>query len=236
LVHGHWHGSWCWDRLVEQIQGSGHHCLAIDLPCTLRESGTDENARVVLEALRDAGSDVILVGHSAGGLTIPLVANRRAIRHLVFIAALLPVPGKSLAEQFEDEPEMIDPRFEFIDDGDGFCSIDPARAANFFYNDCSSVDANWAIARLRRQTTLTITERTPLNRWPDTPKSYIIGDDDRVVRPSWAVRAARQRLGVEPMVMPGAGHSPFLSQPQQMANHLLAISEQPSSVQGIRAS
>lgn len=223
FVHGHWHGGWCWDRLVEKLEAAGQRCVAVDLPCTTRNSGATKNAQVVLEALQDSGDDVVLVGHSAGGLTIPLVAAGRPVRHLVFISALLPVPGKSLAQQFDEEPEMIDPDFEYVDDGDGFCHIDPNRAAGVFYQDCSPAEAAWATARLRRQTTLTITERSPLERWPDTPRSYIFGDEDRVVRPAWAARAARERLGVEPVPIPGSGHSPFLSRPEQLAAQLLAV-------------
>jgi pimeloyl-ACP methyl ester carboxylesterase len=127
---------------------------------------------------------------------------------------------------------MIDPKFEFIDAGDGFCSIDPARAAGFFYNDCSPEEAKWATVRLRRQTTITITERSPLDSWPDTRRSYIIGEQDRVVQPAWAMGAARQRLGIEPVLMPGAGHSPFLSQPKKLAVLLLATTNQPGPIPG----
>lgn len=221
LVHGHWHGPWCWSRLVDRMAERGQTCITPELPCTEREAGTATNAEVVLDAMKDLGDDVVLVGHSAGGLTIPLVAARRSVRHLVFIAGLLPVVGKSLAQQFSDDPEIIEPAFEYIDEGDGFCSIDPRKAKDFFYNDCTDADASWAISRLRRQTTLTITEATPLREWPSTPCSYIFGDQDHVLQPGWEAKAPRERLGVDSTVIPGAGHSPFLSRPDEVADLLI---------------
>ncbi|HEY6538564.1 MAG TPA: alpha/beta fold hydrolase [Candidatus Dormibacteraeota bacterium] len=220
LVHGHWHGAWCWSRLIPELEAAGHRCIAIELPCTQRDAGVAENARVIEAALEGTDDDVVLVGHSAGGLTIPLVAQHRPVRHLAFLAALLPIPGMSLGQQFDEDPSIIDPDFQYIDDGDGFCSIDPTLAPRYFYQDCDTGDAAWATARLRPQTTLTITEATPLQEWPATPRSYIIGDLDRVVRPEWAVRAARERLGVEALVLKGVGHSPFVSQPGPLASHL----------------
>ncbi len=206
---------------MRELKQRGQASIAVELPCTERQAGTATNAKVVLDALGGLGDDVILVGHSAGGLTIPLVAELRPVRHLAFIAGLLPIPGKSLAQQFADDAGIIDPNFEYVDGGDGFCSIDPARARDSFYNDCTAADAAWATARLRRQTTLTITEVTPLHRWPSTPRSYIFGEADHVVRPEWARRAARDRLGIEATAIPGAGHSPFLSQPKVVAELLL---------------
>ncbi|HUY25476.1 MAG TPA: alpha/beta hydrolase [Candidatus Saccharimonadales bacterium] len=223
FVHGHWHGGWCWSRLVAELEPLGHRCIALDLPCTTRDAGTAVNAEVVVNALKDVDDEVILVGHSAGGLTIPLVVQSRPVKQLLFIAALLPIPGKSLADQFAENLNIIDPRFSFLDNGDGFCSIDPALAPSFFYNDCSRADADWATSKLRVQTTVTITEETPLAVWPTIPCSYIYGDLDRVVQPAWAAQAARERLGIDPIEMTGVGHSPFLSQPRQLARQILGV-------------
>jgi len=62
----------------------------------------------VTEAIGDPSDDVVLVGHSLGGLTIPLVAERRPVARLVFLSALLPVPGRSLIDQLEDDPIELD--------------------------------------------------------------------------------------------------------------------------------
>ena len=81
LVHGAWHGAWCWDLLVPELEFRGHAAIAMDLPCEDREATFFDYAETVSSALLDS-SDVVLVGHSLAGMTIPLVALRRPIRML----------------------------------------------------------------------------------------------------------------------------------------------------------
>ncbi len=223
LVHGHWHGAWCWQRLIPKLEERGHQAVAMDLPCETLDAGCARNAEVVAAALAGHDDDLLLVGHSAGGLTIPIVAGAVPVRRLIFIAALLPAVGYSLAQQFAADPEIIDPAFAFTDDGDGFCSIDPALAPGYFYNDCTEADAGWATARLRRQTMTTITEITPLQAWPDVPCTYIVTGRDRVITTSWQRRAAHERLAANVAEFPSSGHSPFLSRPAKLADVLSQI-------------
>src|SRR6202035_3511720 len=69
LVHGAWHGGWCWDPLRAELEAFGHAVHTPDLPCEDVEAGVEEYAAVVPAA------DVV-VGHSLGGFTIPLVEGR----------------------------------------------------------------------------------------------------------------------------------------------------------------
>ena len=83
LVHGAWHGSWCWEQLTPLLQQAGHDVVAMDLPSEDGTATFDTYADVVCAALDGRRDDVVLVGHSYGGNTVPLVATRRPIRHLV---------------------------------------------------------------------------------------------------------------------------------------------------------
>ena len=94
LVHGAGHGAWCWERLIPRLETLGHRALAMDLPCEDRAAGATRYAEVVDRAIGPA-SDLVVVGHSLGGLTIPLVADRRPVRRLVYLCALVPEPGRS---------------------------------------------------------------------------------------------------------------------------------------------
>ena len=100
LVHGAWHGAWCWERLVGPLERRGHGALAIDLPVDDVDAGNGEYADVVAAFTAPAGDDVILVGHSLNGLILPLVAARRPVAALVYLCAFLPLEGKSLDDQF----------------------------------------------------------------------------------------------------------------------------------------
>jgi pimeloyl-ACP methyl ester carboxylesterase len=109
LVHGGWHGAWCWELLTPLLQQEGHDVVAMDLPSEDGSASFDTYADVVCAALDRCDDDVVVVGHSYGGHTIPLVAARRPVRHLVYLCALVPEIGRSLNDQLRDEPDMANP-------------------------------------------------------------------------------------------------------------------------------
>ena len=218
LVHGGYHGAWCWDPLRPALEGLGHRVITMDLPITDPTFGATEYARAIDDAL-PADSEPIVVGHSTGGLVIPLVAANRPVRRLVFLAAFLPVPGKSANEQRESEP--IDPRTppttaEWIDLGDDVWMIGPDTATELFFHDAEPELARWATERLRPQSYGFLSETTPLKAWPDVDSRSIVCRDDRAINPDWVRTAARERLGVEAVEIDG-GHSPFLTRPAELA-------------------
>lgn len=219
FVHGHWHGGWAFDHVREVLEERGHSTSAPDLPSDQPGAGAADNARAVLEAMAEIGDDAILVGHSAGGLTIPLVATERPVAKLVFVAAVLPIPGLSLSEQFDAEPDMAVDGFSWTTGQDGLLTVDDGVARSYFFHDCPAGRARSAVAQIRPQTDRTLLEKTPLAEWPQTPRAAIACRRDRVIGPAWQVRAARTRLGVEPVVL-DCGHSPAVACPGDLADAL----------------
>jgi pimeloyl-ACP methyl ester carboxylesterase len=219
LVHGHWHGGWAFAPVERVLRARGHDTIAPDLPSDQPQAGAADNARAVLGAMRDAGDDAVLVGHSAGGLTIPLVARQRRVAQLVFVAALLAVPGMSVEDQFAAEPDIALEGFTWTERGDGLLDMADDVALEYFFHDCPPEAARAAVARLRPQTERTLVEVTPLTAWPDVPCAAIACDRDRIINPRWQRRAARDRLGVEPVTL-DCGHSPARACPQQLADAL----------------
>ncbi len=219
FVHGHWHGGWAFDRVREILDGRGHQTLAPDLPSDQLAAGAAANARAVIDAMAEIDDSAILVGHSAGGLTIPIVASERPVAQLIFIAAVLPKPGVSLDDQFLAEPDMAPPGFSWLERDDGLLGLSEAVALEYFFHDCPAEVARAAAARMRPQTSRTLVEVTPLEVWPDTPRAAIACSRDRVIGPQWQVRAARTRLGVEPIVL-DCGHSPAVACPGDLADAL----------------
>lgn len=73
--------------------------VSVDLPCEDPNATFSDYAEVAIHAWRAVDDDLVVVGHSLAGLTIPLIAARRPIRELVFLYALIPEPGKSLVDQ-----------------------------------------------------------------------------------------------------------------------------------------
>lgn len=244
LVHGAWHGSWCWDLLAEQLRGRGHQAVAVDLPCEDPRAGAEEYAQVTIAALDSVaaldrvdgvdrvdglgGADLVLVGHSTGGLIIPVVAERlaargRDVRGLVFLAPFLPQPGLSADELRAYEPDRLMPGFGAgqVDHDDGSSTWQPHAAIATMYPDAPPKLAEWAAERLRRQHWQLTREVTPLKAWPGGRVTVIACAADAVVNPDWVRRTAGVRFGAEAHVLPG-DHSPFLTRPGQLADLLLA--------------
>jgi pimeloyl-ACP methyl ester carboxylesterase len=201
----------------------GHRAVAVDLPCDDPAATTMDNAKLVAEAL-GAADDVVVVGHSLGGITAAVVPLVRPVRSVVFVAGLIPRPGRTLGEVMGSEPETITEEFNNLRRNvgdDGSVWWDPEVAVQAFYRACDPEMAQWAAARLRTQVWTTSREPCPLDRWPDSELVSIVCADDEVVSPDWSRRIARTVLGGEPVEIPG-GHSPMLSHPTELADALLA--------------
>lgn len=222
LVHGAWHGAWCWDLLAAELRGRGHTVVAVDLPCDDPVASIHTNAELVAGAVRQH-QDVVLVGHSLGGLTIPVVADRcDVVRHLVFLAAFVPMPGRSLADMLAAEPELMAPEvatFGTFVNADGASTWKPESAVENLYHDCDPELAAWAASMLRPQSWTTYGEPCPIPSWPDLPCTLIACRDDHVTSLEWQQRTARERLRTEPVCLPGS-HSPMLSRPAELADVL----------------
>ena len=225
LVHGAWHGAWCWEQLSPLLQQAGHDVVAMDLPSEDGTATFDTYADVVCAAL-DGHDDVVLVGHSYNGNTIPLVAARRPVRHLVYLCAMVPDIGRSVFDQMSDEPEMLNPAYEqglSVPDEQlrqVWTDLDLARA--MFYGDCDESTTKAAIDRLRPQSAYPAIQPSSLTEFLEVPTTYVVCSDDQILRPEWSRHIARQRLGADLIELPG-DHSPFYSRPAVLADILRGV-------------
>jgi pimeloyl-ACP methyl ester carboxylesterase len=225
LVHGAWHGAWCWDRVVRPLQVLGHDVVVPELPSEDTELGLEDYADTIDRALGDA-DDVVLVPHSLGGLNGPVVAARRPLRALVYVCALVPEPGLSFSEQLSRSTEQV-LLFEggrMVDDHGRSYWGDREATIRIMYGDLEPDDAEWAVERLRPQAQRSQAEPSPAP--PDGLRiESVIGANDRVVSPAWSRRVARERLGVEPVELP-AGHFPMITHPELLAERLAQLDAQ----------
>jgi len=224
LVHGSYHGAWCWEQLRPVLERLGHRVITVDLPISDPVYGAAEYAAVVEGAI-PPDSDPILVGHSMAGLVIPIVATRRPVSRLVFLAAFVPSPGLSANEQRSTEriDGLVPPRTaEWTDLGDGVWMVGPTTATEVFFHDVDPAVARWATQRLRPQAYRVMQETTPLVAWPDVDCRSIVCRNDRAINPEWVRSAARDRLDTVAVELDG-GHSPFLTRPAELAHVLDAM-------------
>ena len=219
LIHGAWHGAWCWTHVAAALQALGHDARAVDLPIDRADATTSNYARAAAAAF-DGSEAPIVVAHSMAGLVAPLLAEHIALRGLVYLAAVLRRPGKSLADDRADglnrdlSPADFGKALKRDDEGLTYWP-DAASAAGDLFPDASAEVAAWAFSHLRHQKGYW-NDRVPRAGWPAVPAVSIVCAEDRAVTPAWSRRVARDWLGVTPIEFPGA-HSPHLTRPQELA-------------------
>jgi pimeloyl-ACP methyl ester carboxylesterase len=219
LVHGAYHGAWCWDPLRKEFDRAGHTSSAVDLPCEDPDAGAERYADEVLASIPKVAGGVVVVGHSLAGLTIPIVAARTRTVMSIYLCALLPVPGLSFDAQHVDFGTGFKPSQRPVARPDGSTTWPERGAVEIFYQDCEPRVATDSARKLLPQHWLITQEVTPLREWPACPAAYLFCTDDRAVSPAYSARAARELLHVEALELAG-GHSPFLSRPAELAARL----------------
>lgn len=227
LVHGSWCGAWCWELLIPHLLKAGHDVVAVDLPCEDSSATFDTYADVVCAAVDDQ-EDVIAVGHSLGANTIPLVAARRRIRHLVYVCGVIPAVGQTVAQQLDSRSGMMQPGWNVgLSEPDSLLRtrwIDPQRARAVLYGDCDDPTAAATFARLRRQSRYPLTLPFSLSEFPAVGCTSVVCTDDQMVDPAWSKRIARERLAANLIELPG-GHFPALSRPSALADVLVGVAD-----------
>ncbi len=201
LIHGGGGTAWDWHLVVPALHERGHDAVTIDLPCEDESAGWAEYTDAAAQAIGD--HRVVVVGHSLGGFTAPLVAARMPVDLLVLVAAMIPSPGELFADWWANSG--------YQETGDD----------DVFYHDVPPQLAAEAKRRERDESAKALREPWPLETWPDTATRYLLCRDDRMFPAAWARRHARTRLGIEPDEMDG-GHYVCLSRPRELADRLVA--------------
>lgn len=217
LVHGAWHGSWCWDAVVPLLHAKGIATAVVDNP-SVTQPGSDlaadgDNLRAALDAI---AGPIVLVGHSYGGAVITDAGTHPNVEHLVYLTAFALDAGESLTDnQLAGGDDMkLAEALQF--DGD-VINVEPARVAEFFYHDCTPEDAAAAASRLRPMSLAAMMGTAREIAWREKPSTYVVCTDDRAI-PVALQRACAQRTNA--VLELATSHSPFLSRPDELADLL----------------
>jgi pimeloyl-ACP methyl ester carboxylesterase len=215
LVHGAWHGSWCWDLVVPQLHAAGVPTIAVDLPM----SGFADDVECVRRGIADATTPVVLVGHSYGGVVITEAGRDPAVEHLVYLCAFAADEGRSAMNAVDDELPSTDLGAAVHIDG-AWATLDREGARSSFYNGCAPGDAEAALDRLRPIAIDSLSGTVGVPAWRDRPSTYVVCTDDQAVHPALQRRLASVCSTV---VEWPTGHSPFLTRPDDVAALLLEL-------------
>lgn len=232
LVHGAFHGGWCYEKIVPRLEAAGHTAIAVDLP------GHGDNPRPMPEVTLDAYVDhvcaiveaqpepVILVGHSLGGMTITQVTERmpEKISWVVYLTAVLPGNGQSRVDiaKLESNNTIAADRIA-SEDGLSVTTRDQAIQPTF-YGECADEDVARAKQRLVPQAVQIFQQpvQTTPERYGTVKRAYIECLRDNAIK----IESQRAMIAAQPcdrVFTIDTDHSPFYSAPEELARDLLEL-------------
>jgi pimeloyl-ACP methyl ester carboxylesterase len=243
LVHGAWHGAWCWYRIVPRLAQAGHTVLAPDLPSLGSDrtpikdvtlAGWAESIGALIEA---ATEPVVLVGHSRGGIVISSVAERlpERIARLVYVAAFLLRDGETLlsvAETVAATSRIVSNLLTTPDQS--AITVPDAALREGFYGQCPEEDVT--LARMLLQPEAAAPSATAMHVTPErfgrVPRAYIECRRDQAIPIELQRRMARES-DCPVAASLDTDHSPFFSTPEALVEELLRLA--PAAVHPLRS-
>lgn len=224
LIHGSWHGGWCWEKVVPLLERAGHEVEAPDLPghgndeTPISEISLHSYADRVCQVLDAHFEPVILVGHSMGGVVISQAAEYRPekIKALVYLTGTLLRDGESVFEATRADTEsLVPPNLILAQDGSS-ATLREEAVKELFYADCSDEDVVRAESRFVPE--LVAPLATPVKATEENfgrvPRTYIECRRDKAFSPSIQKRMyttvpCRKVLSLD------TGHAPFYAPPRR---------------------
>ncbi len=234
MIHGGWHGAWCWDKVAPLLERDGHEVVRFDLPghgadqtpaaeVTL-QSYTDR----VVEALDAQSEPVVLVGHSLGGVAISQAAEQcpEKINKLVYVCALLLPSGKSASEASQGDSGSVVFNNVEVQPDLGRIVISEEGLKEALYHDCPEEDFQRALDLITPQpiaplgTPIEVTE----GNFGSVRRTYVHTTQDRTASPA-AQEKMYTELPCEKVVSMATGHLPFFAAPEELAGHLDSLAK-----------
>jgi pimeloyl-ACP methyl ester carboxylesterase len=219
LIPGAGGAAWYWHRVVPLLEDAGHEAIAVDLPGDDESAGLPKYTRLVIDAI-GARDHVVLVAQSLGAFTASLVAARTELERLVLVNAMVPDPGETPGEWWENtgsEPARV----AAAESGGYDTEFD---LDTYFLHDVPPEVAAVGEPHQRPEADVVFGSVCDFEAWPQIPIDAVAGESDRFFPVGFQRRLAQDRLGLEADVLPG-GHLIALSQPDTLAGYLLGAYE-----------
>ncbi|MGJ3258170.1 MAG: alpha/beta fold hydrolase [Rhodospirillales bacterium] len=232
LVHGAYHGGWCWEPLVRRLKDRGHDAVAPDLPGHASKDGwigqqeMSSYISAMIEVIDSLDTPPVLVGHSMSGAVAAGVAEQRPdkLEKVIFLAAYIPADGESVGDVVKTDPESHVRTGKIDVGGVTAITLKPGVLADAFYNDATPRQLAWVEDRIQLQAARTFREPISLStaNFGRVPKAAIVCKKDRAISAEHE-RWMAERAGCDPIVELDTGHSPFVTAPDLLADTLIGL-------------
>jgi pimeloyl-ACP methyl ester carboxylesterase len=233
LIHGAWHGGWCWDEVAPRLRAAGHTVAAPDLPGMGNDKTDLDSVNLstwtmfVSDLVVQSFEPVVLVGHSRGGIVISEVAQLipDRIQSLVYLAAFLVPNDKTLADMLALVPgRPVAQNVIVMDEGGVTSTILPQKVAPVFYNTTAEPLAARASKLVGREPMMSFVTpvKTTAARFGRVKRAYIECTQDNAI-PIELQREMQKALPCKPVVTLDTDHSPFFSAPDDLSRALIGI-------------
>jgi len=236
LIHGAWHGAWCWDRVVPLLEDADIPTVAVDLPghgaSTEPLGDLYTHVAFVRDLVDGIDGPVVLCGHSYGGAVITeAAAGADNVRHLVYLCAIVPEVGEMLGTVMADTVTPEQGRSELGTamqrNDDGTMTLDLDAAVPVFYADCSDDDVSAARKQISAHSSASFEQPIRAAAWHDLPSTYVVCTDDRAIVAGFQRAMATSRATT--VVELPTSHSPFFSRPEAVAGLLIDLARDSSA-------
>ena len=227
LVHGAWHGPWCFDKVVAGLEARGVPVVAVERRRMHEPSGTlrgvtdsAENEAIVRAALNEVEGPAVLLGHSFGGVpitTAPLGNDN--VKHLVYLTAMMPNTDGSMPDNFVN-PELAT---AVLAGEDGSTTVQADKIRYAFYHQCSDEDYEHALTQLVRDDGAVPFDAPRDTAWNKITTTYVVCTQDQALLAEGQRALARR---ADRVVEWETDHSPFLSAPHLMVDLLDSLARE----------
>jgi pimeloyl-ACP methyl ester carboxylesterase len=232
LVHGAWHGSWYWYKVVPELRERAHTVKLVELPghgvdkTPVEKLNLEMYAERVNATVDSLDEPVTLVGHSMGGLAISAAAEKQPeqVEKLVYLTAFLLPENSSIMDMAHDDEESLVPANLEPDEQARVFNINRENADEIFYHDAPESDVVLGKSLIQPEPMVSLT--TPLEttneNFGSIPRVYIECTKDRTISPAtqknmYSERPCEKVMSIE------SSHTPFLSKPAELADILAAV-------------
>jgi pimeloyl-ACP methyl ester carboxylesterase len=212
-VHGAWAECASWKEIILPLQKQGLGVVCAPIPLT----SLSDDVAALDRVLGRAEGDIVLVGHAYAGAVIGATKNER-VKLLVYVAALAPDEGETVAEVFYREPPHAQAP-KLSPDEKGFIWMPPEGFENAFAQDAAPDVKSILLAIQRPINVKCIQENAPRPLWKDRPSWFLAAENDRMI-PAKTQHFQAARMGATVRAH-AVDHSPMLTAPNIVVDVLL---------------